>query len=236
MIPSFSYPGGKARLRSWILDYAPTFGNKYVEPFAGRGNVFFLARTRLNFKSWHLNDLYMKSWFLTLCMSPMFQFPSKNPTREDFEWLKANKTSTLSVLMEPIVTYSGGGYDLGMKAERRARPMMADYKKKCHLAAEMLATVKITGLKWPLVLDGLGSDDFVYVDPPYMGVDVGTYWSEMVNHSALYDCLKTARFRWLLSEYANPTVVRVLGQPLATKPVKSSFGGYLKTECLWRNF
>lgn len=55
--PSFRYMGGKARLASWLIGHFPKAGGRYVELFAGRGNVFFKARQSLDFKEWTLNDL-----------------------------------------------------------------------------------------------------------------------------------------------------------------------------------
>lgn len=55
-LPAFQYPGGKARLRSWLLPFFPRSGRMYLEPFAGRGNVFFAARAALDFQYWQVND------------------------------------------------------------------------------------------------------------------------------------------------------------------------------------
>lgn len=42
--PYFVYRGGKARLRRFIIRWIPTYGSTYLEPFAGRGNVFFIMK------------------------------------------------------------------------------------------------------------------------------------------------------------------------------------------------
>ena len=55
--PSFSYPGGKTRMAPYLIDLMPKSGKCYVEPFAGRGNVFFRAAEILDYDSYWLNDI-----------------------------------------------------------------------------------------------------------------------------------------------------------------------------------
>ncbi|HUW57522.1 MAG TPA: DNA adenine methylase, partial [Planctomycetota bacterium] len=62
-VPQFNYPGGKVRLRKWLVSMMPREGGRYVEPFAGRGNVFWLAACCLKFQEWWLNDIYTKPFF-----------------------------------------------------------------------------------------------------------------------------------------------------------------------------
>jgi hypothetical protein len=61
--PTFSYPGGKARMAMTIVALAPYSGRLYIEPFAGRGNVFWKAAGVLNYKEWQLNDIRTADWF-----------------------------------------------------------------------------------------------------------------------------------------------------------------------------
>jgi site-specific DNA-adenine methylase len=46
---TFPYPGGKARLAPALVAMMPQNGRLYLEPFAGRGNVFFRAAQILKF-------------------------------------------------------------------------------------------------------------------------------------------------------------------------------------------
>jgi hypothetical protein len=54
--PTFSYPGGKARMAKTIVAMAPPSGRLYVEPFAGRANVFWRAAGELASKR-HQNGI-----------------------------------------------------------------------------------------------------------------------------------------------------------------------------------
>lgn len=55
--PFFPYPGGKARQRRTIARFLPENASVYAEPFAGRGNVFFIAKGLVEAWHWRLNDL-----------------------------------------------------------------------------------------------------------------------------------------------------------------------------------
>jgi hypothetical protein len=48
------YPGSKGRMAKTIVSYLPMTGNTYIEPFAGRASVFWLAATQLNYQRWWL--------------------------------------------------------------------------------------------------------------------------------------------------------------------------------------
>jgi hypothetical protein len=55
--PSIAYPGGKARLAQEITAFLPRRGRTYVEPFVGRGNLFWSAASAgLKYERWWLND------------------------------------------------------------------------------------------------------------------------------------------------------------------------------------
>jgi hypothetical protein len=55
-VPTFGYPGGKAKLANQIVRILPPAGYRYVEPFAGRANVYFRVTQRLIYQRFWLND------------------------------------------------------------------------------------------------------------------------------------------------------------------------------------
>lgn len=81
-IPSFRYMGGKARLRKWLIEHFPKKGRTYLEPFAGRGNVFYLACQKLDFQNWQLGDIDI-SFFCSLLTSDLDQLP-EIVSKDDF--------------------------------------------------------------------------------------------------------------------------------------------------------
>src|ERR1017187_924590 len=60
---TFPYPGGKARLAPALVAMMPQNGRLYLEPFAGRGNVFFCAAQILKFQHWQINDIQQAPFF-----------------------------------------------------------------------------------------------------------------------------------------------------------------------------
>jgi site-specific DNA-adenine methylase len=60
---TFPYPGGKARLARELVAMMPQSGRLYLEPFAGRGNVFFCAAQILKFQHWQINDIQQAPFF-----------------------------------------------------------------------------------------------------------------------------------------------------------------------------
>ena len=95
----------------------------------------------------------------------------------------------------------------------------------------------ITSLDWSDTLKDLTEDDLAYIDPPYIGVDVGTYKATALSHSKLVEDLEKAKYRWVLSEYANPLYLSRLGEPFYRKEVRkqSAAGQGSQVECLWKN-
>jgi hypothetical protein len=67
IIPQFSYPGGKAKLAKRIVELMPPSGDRFVEVFAGRANVFFRIAQELDYRRFWLNDINTYPFLLSLC-------------------------------------------------------------------------------------------------------------------------------------------------------------------------
>jgi DNA (cytosine-5)-methyltransferase 1 len=64
---TFRWPGGKAGLAPLIISHAPRSGRKFIDLFAGRGNVTFRAWfENLQFEQWILNDPLTTPFFRAL--------------------------------------------------------------------------------------------------------------------------------------------------------------------------
>ncbi len=68
-IPRFAYQGGKGKLAKHIIRLLPSSGKRFIEPFAGRGNVYFHVAQRLDFNEFWLNDHYMCRFLMALMHS-----------------------------------------------------------------------------------------------------------------------------------------------------------------------
>ena len=84
-MPAIPYPGGKARLAKQIISFLPPEGRTYIEPFAGRGNLFWAAvEAGLKFQRWWLNDLNTAPFFEAIqTLGDKIEVPPRS--RKEFE-------------------------------------------------------------------------------------------------------------------------------------------------------
>ncbi len=253
-IPSFSYPGGKAKLREWMVRRMPLSGRRYVEPFVGRGNVFWMAACVLGFEEWHLNDTWTCRWFeaiqkididsipdeLTRVMAVMSSKRSVSHRMED----------DLSVAMEPVTTFRGGalggGGRGGICTGWRSARSLKGFKRRLLLARRILrsAQPRITALSWEdCELDLLSASDFVYLDPPYENTADGTFFHNTVIHADLLKYLTDAPHLWMLSGCESDLYRQHLGAPEASKIQRMTMEhspqkgrSKMRTECIWTNY
>jgi site-specific DNA-adenine methylase len=93
-----------------IVGLMPPFGRKYVEPFVGKGNIFWASAKYLHYEEWWINDLQHAPFFEVLrsiggsVVVPPF-------THEEYDRQKAayEKGDQTAILLEPYFTFSGGG-------------------------------------------------------------------------------------------------------------------------------
>lgn len=237
--PKISYPGAKGRLAPWLVGMMPSSGRTYVEPCVGRGNVFFAASS-LNFKRWWLNDTITSSFFEALMKTGgCIDVPDR--TQEEFnkQKLRFQEGDITAILLEPYLTFSGGGYKkAGFGGKRSAKAI--GYSRTLRQCARILLshTVKITKLDWKkLGLERLTSDDFVFFDPPYFGADVRAY-SNRFDFVRMVDILSNAKFRWMLTEYEQDIYLKAFGKP-RKKQVQLACdgrGNRRRVECVWTNY
>jgi site-specific DNA-adenine methylase len=244
-IPGFAYPGAKVRLRKTIVSFMPTTCATYAEPFAGRGNVFWLAASTLPYSNWWVNDTRTAPFFQSLIsIGSTLDVPAH--TREEFERQKSasKQDDPAAILLEPYLTYNGGGYAAGYR-QAEGSPTQARYERTVRQAHQILIRTKpqITADDWKVVVSHLGENDFAYFDPPYIRAQVHSYRPCDINHLELVDELKSAKYRWILSEYPNDLYLDAFGPPFWTKDVqlcstnfRDDGGKERRVECLWRNY
>jgi len=243
-VPAFSYPGGKAKLREQLVRMMPLCGHKYVEPFVGRGNIFWLAVHALDFEEWHLNDTWTARWFEAIRRIKISDIPSK--MTEVLLRLYARHAVTnrakddLAVALESLSMFSGGvkgGISLGALQ----RPSTRSFKNTIRAARAIMraSSPLITDLDWrDCGLDGLSPLDFVYLDPPYEYASV-KYHCNTVDHQQLLLYLLHAQHLWMISGYSSSLYTHYLGEPDAKLQSRVSMHhtvrGIFRTECVWTN-
>jgi D12 class N6 adenine-specific DNA methyltransferase len=255
---AFSYPGSKARIAKRICELLPPSGDRFVDVFAGRGNVTFAVMAVLSYERFWINDSGTDPFFRTLKVGfPADRLPARG--KENYKrhkemmlhhtlngkWIPAGVPA--SVAAEPLLTFSGGGYaHAGPRAgdDSRGGPSSAGYRGTVRRAMELMRSrnVTITSLDYREVLVQLGPDDVAYIDPPYLNAKVQTYSERTIDYPALVKSLRNACFRWVLSEYEQPIYVEAFGEPAMRIKVKrvmtdASKEGRRKSavECLWTN-
>jgi DNA adenine methylase len=247
-IPTFGYPGSKARLAKRIAGMLP-IGKRLVEPFAGRGNVYFYVAAHGLYLSYWLNDIQTAPFLFTMRIGHILGVPK--PGKESlYKYRAASRDKTKSplarshsLLLEPYLCWNGGVY--GQSGGTR-RGTQDGYSKKIALASEILrgTDTKITRLDYRDVLTQCGEGDVVYLDPPYLNANVKAYTDKTLDHREMVEILKNAKFRWVLSEYGQPLYIKAFGEPALRIPVKrgtgkpggGSKGQKEAVECLWTNF
>jgi len=246
------YPGGKGRLAPRIVSFLPRRGRTYLEPFAGRGNLFWEAvQQGLKFDRWWLNDLQTHT-FLESIKSHGHNVEVPVRSRRVFEYLRDayKRGDVMATLLAPHICYSGGLYESGVKGgsgcgDDDGGGSAAGFQRtlrECHRILHQTKP-KITGLDWTrLGLEKLTGDDVVVCDPPYAFPlnMVKVYSDSTVNYEELVDVLLDAKFRWALCGYPHPMLHR-LGAPIWAREmqllcVRVKHGGEERSECIWTNF
>jgi len=223
----------------------PPFGRRYVEPFAGRGNIFWAAATYLNYEEWWINDLQTAPFFEALWdIGNSIIVPPLTAEEYERQKIAFAQGSREAILLEPYFSFSGFGFKFSGCTGKRERPTKPEgYQRtlrSCHGILHR-TNARITGLDFKdMHLEELGPDDFVYIDAPYLSGNVKTYSSDTVDFRYLFGLLEKPNFRWLLSEYPESTYFEHFGDPCYVQDVKllctRTGKEEVRTECLWKNF
>jgi DNA adenine methylase len=260
-IPIFAYPGSKGRLSEYLCTLMPQNNKRlrFVDVFAGRGNVAWAAMTLLPFRRYWLNDINPRivSFFRCLPYAQHVTVPDRwiSVPKKHFvlhkKLLLAREAGTLpvgipsTILLEPYLSFNGAGYKEGGRKTSGRHISPSAYKQNLLTAQALMEShdVKVTSLPFEEILDSLGPDNFVFCDPPYIGADASAYSDVTIDHRKLVTILRRAKFRWMLCEYDNP-IYKPLGIPtkIQTKVMMDNpshrRGGKRKnaTECVWTNY
>jgi len=248
-MPTIAYPGGKARLASKIISFLPQQGRTYVEPFAGRGNLFWsAASSSLKYEKWWLNDITTIPFFRAIReIGHVIEVPELSRAEYERQREASKGGDSVAVLLEPFLTFGGNGYCCsGFRGTHKGGASSAAYQRtlrECHRIMDKTKP-RLSALDWrEMKLKDLGPEDTVLLDPPYPTTDVGPYTEATVDYVELVDTLLSAKFRWFLCGYLHPALQR-LGNPFWAKEVRflyfsdkkeGKFGEERRIECVWRH-
>ena len=254
ILPAFGYEGGKAALRSWLINYIPAGGSLYIEPFAGRGNMFWLVCCCRQFKDWWLNDLRQAPFFEALKVVDVKDLPVSVERLQGDDFLAGKlRGDPIPWIMESAVVWSGSRLETnwfkGTRRTGRNGLITEDYNhiawcKKVSNAQAMLRHYKVRITDWDYTaLPWHDWDESVlaYVDPPYQGIAVRSYSEADLDYGELVQLLKQTKARWVLSEYEHPMYLKAFGRPVSRKFKGSSCSLNRGTkrsgrvECVWQS-
>ena len=254
-VPTFSYPGGKAKAAKLFVRRMPKAGKVYCEPFAGRGNVFFRARASgLKFDRWILNDPTTAGFFRGLVDPDIIsKLPFAVTGKDALAWNKrARKGDPVALVLSVRLGFSGG-FQGGRAGDHRLRQWSRRGRK---LFSNKIRNARRLLLRSPIaeILDDDGLNViahakrgwFLYVDPPYLGCDPNLYTrvdGQEAWHRKLLLALQSAEKRgvqWILSGYKTKLYTKILGQPTWTYNDLLQAGRLKRnerlkqtTECIW---
>lgn len=196
MIPTFKMHGSKARSAAWIVSLFPRKFDKWVEPFAGRGNVFFRMTASCNFHEAHINDINTAKFLSGLRdYSGDYEFVDEGPIDKQL-WLKWKDSpeSVERTLAESYVARFGSSYKMGPNTaggDSKNGHSRHNTILRMQSAKLLLSGTNITSLDWEDHLKSLDltPNDVVYLDPPY-DVKQNVHFDN-INHGHFVEFIKT---------------------------------------------
>lgn len=207
-IPSYAYMGGKVRMRNWLIDHFPFTGNRYIELFAGLGNVYYAAANSLFFSNWILNDKYTEEFFNGVKFADLSLLPERL-TDEDEIFLPMQyengtvQEKLIAKLLEHKITLGGKGFKKGgYRTHMQGRYVQERFAHKIIQTRSLLQKARLYFLHWEdflkQITPKLHAEDFIYCDPPYYDT-TATYPN--INHGKFISILTRLKCRWAISGY-----------------------------------
>jgi 16S rRNA G966 N2-methylase RsmD len=245
----FRHIGAKYLLSPDILRFLPKTGRKFVDVFAGRGNVTFAAIHRgFEYDEWILNDIRQFRFFEALR-----EYGDKIVVRPKAAYdlhdlrTRAIQHDPEALILEPFMTWNGCGYEAGGSSLNKCGGSQSpeNFQERVRHAHKLLnsGNIRISNLDWMECLkrEGVGNGDAVFFDPPYIGANLQTgYTPEDICPNELIAELRCAEYRWALTEYEQPIYVQALGEPVFRKNVQQradniavTGGQDRRIECIW---
>ena len=179
LVPRFGYVGGsKSRLARRIVSLFPETGDRFVEPFAGRANIYFAVTQFCHYKKYWLNDIRTYK-FLEALRSGKSVIPHRKISEGLYRRMRISKVirgmdtletlpgvSTNLHLLESLVSWSGGFFeDTGAKRRGFKGSSLWGFLLQCMRAFAIMEVSKprITHLHYRQVLAQCGENDLVYL-------------------------------------------------------------------------
>jgi site-specific DNA-adenine methylase len=246
----FNYPGGKQRLSPEIIKFLPRDGRKFIDLFAGRGNISFCAmQAGLVYDEWVLNDIRTYTFFQALQdHGDKVAVPHRSDVDHDELARYARRAAAgdpQAILLAPTLTFNGAGYKHGSRRTNGGRRTAESHQAHLRAAHKLLneRNVRITSLDWfdCLKAEKPDTNDIVIVDAPYLNAELDAYSPNDICPTELIEVLRAGEFQWVFTEYYQPLYVEAFGEPAYKKEtqIKAANLGITnkssRAECIWTN-
>jgi site-specific DNA-adenine methylase len=211
MVPTFKMHGSKARTAAWISGFIPHKFGRWIEPFAGRGNVLFrIASSGHEFQQALLNDMNTAPFLTALRDQESFEFVDAPPIDKAL-WMRwrDSEPSPDRALAESYVARFGSSYSMGPNtagAGSKNGHSRENTIRRMTAAQEILrrTDARITAHDYSVALRALDlrEDDVVYMDPPY-DVKQTVHYSG-IDHDEFLDLASDLPCWVFISGYSTP--------------------------------
>lgn len=217
MVPTYKMHGSKARSAAWIESCIPQRSfERWVEPFAGRGNVFFRVASQRRFTAHLLNDLQKAPFLKALRDSPDFEFVDGGEiNRELWERWKESPDSPQKWLAESYVARFGSSWETGPStaggdSENGHSRRNTILRMEAARGLLRRGPAEISGLDYLEFLQRVEpkEGDLVYLDPPYDS-DHNVHYAGIDQDEFLRVCLALPSFV-MISGYTSPRYEKAL--------------------------
>ncbi|MDJ0015605.1 DNA adenine methylase [Rhodococcus erythropolis] len=183
--PFVRWAGGKTRLLPKILPYVPASFANYHEPFLGGGAMFFAVRERIGSRA-HLADLnghLIHAWNAVRDshdeLRPLLDWYEQNDSQEFYYTVRATKPESSIEQAARFLYLNATSWNHLWRENSKTGAMNAPWGNRPfrNFDDERLTTLKnvlsIADVRHEDFRDALEraeTDDFVYLDPPYLPV------------------------------------------------------------------
>ncbi len=223
------YPGGKAKVLDAIFDRFPERFLEFREPFVGGGSVFLAVRQKFPDTQVWINDLNLDliAFWRTVqtdCVALTTEVRRIKETEHDgralFERFRLSLSDDLTQFERAVrffvlnrITFSGtvdsGGYS-GQSFQGRFTHSSIDRVQEI---AGLIQGVRITNLDYREVLNAVGQNVFVFLDPPYFSATKSKLYGKKgdlhvgFDHGEFALEMQRSLHRWLIT-YDDCTEIR----------------------------
>lgn len=238
------YPGGKSRAIKTIAPLVPEF-KEFREPFFGGGSVFFYIKQTYPNKTYWVNDLYpelfqfwlqsqsqldkvvaqVEAWKAQYKDGKVLHRFLVDNLKEDFSDLEV--ASAFFVLNR--LTFSGTSESGGFSKQAFEKRFTPSSIERLKLIDTILEDAKITNFDFQQVIEAVGEEVFIFLDPPYYSATKSALYGKNGNmhkgfdHERLAETLKNCPHKWLMT-YDNSEYVRELYDFATIRPFDLTYG------------